>query len=509
VVDIVRIRKLDNVKLAIQCEAGISRELSDYFSFFANNYKFMPAYKNKQWDGRIKLYNKVSGTLPVGLYAYLLKFCKDRNYKVELVENEQIGYPEDKNAIDPDDLYEFIQGLNLHSRGNPIQVRDYQFASILKSLRNKRAVILSPTGSGKSLIIYIMLRWYLDHNEDKALVVVPTTSLVEQMYKDFDDYSSADDSFNSKDMCHMIYSGKPKTNIAQRVFISTWQSIYKFPRSWFDPFGHVVGDECHLFKAKSLSSLMNKCVSADYRHGLTGSLDGSDIHQLQLEGLFGQMFKLTTTKKLQDAGTLADLDIKTLVLKYPDSIRKFVADNSKTYHQEIDWLVQNEARNKFICNLALDQKGNTLLLFQFVEKHGKVLYDLIQKRALESRKVFFIHGEVEAEDREAIRHIVEKEDDAIIIASFGTFSTGINIRNLHNLIITSPSKSQIRILQSIGRSLRQSDNGQHSTLYDIVDDLSWGKRVNYAMKHGAERLKIYDKEGFRYNVYKVKIGDKK
>lgn len=481
-------------------------ELNDYFSFFANGYKFMPAYRNRQWDGKIRLFKRQNNTLPVGLYPYLYKFSEERNYRVEVVENEELGYPEDKNSIDPEELFEFIRSLNLHANGKPIQVRDYQFASILRALRNKRSVILSPTGSGKSLIIYVLLRWYLEHNEDKALVIVPTTHLVNQMYTDFADYSSHDDSFNVEEVCHQIYSGKPKTNIPQRVFISTWQSIYKLPRSWFDPFEMIVGDECHLFKAKSLASIMNKSTYAGYRYGLTGTLDGSNIHQLQLEGLFGQLFKLTTTKKLQESDTLAELDIKTLVLKYSDSVRRDFG--KKTYQQEMDWLVKNEARNKFIRNLALDQTGNTLLLFQYVEKHGRVLYDMIQKKAPDTRHVFFIHGSVEAEDREAIRKIVEKEEDAIIVASFGTFSTGVNLRNLHNLVLTSPSKSQIRILQSIGRSLRKSDDGRNAQLIDIVDNLTWGSRKNYSMKHGAERLKIYDKEGFDYNIYNIKIGEK-
>ena len=155
--------------------------------------------------------------------------------------------------------------------------------------------------------------------------------------------------------------------------------------------------------------------------------------------------------------------------------------------------------------MALDQKGNTLVLYNYVEKHGKPLYDLIKGKADEDRKVFFVSGGTDTTDREAIRNIMERMQNAIIVASLGTFSTGINIRNLHNIIFASPSKSQIRVLQSIGRGLRKSDDGKDTNLYDITDDLSWKSRKNFALLHSEERLKIYDKEKFNYKTYKVDL----
>ena len=283
--------------------------------------------------------------------------------------------------------------------------------------------------------------------------------------------------------------------------ISTWQSIHRLNIDWYDQFGIVFGDECHGFKAKSLTSIMHKSREAEYRFGTTGTLDGSQTHELVLQGLFGKVFKVTTTKKLQESDTLAQLNISLIMLKYNEKTKKDFGNN--TYQEEIEYLINNSNRNNFIKNLALDQKGNTLVLFQFVEKHGKVLYDMILDKARDNRKIFFVSGAVHTDDREAIRKITEKQKDAIIVASLGTFSTGINIVNLHNIIFASPSKSQIRVLQSIGRGLRKSD--KDTKLFDIADDITIPTKINYSYIHAKERIKIYKKEKFNFKIHEVNI----
>ena len=313
------------------------------------------------------------------------------------------------------------------------------------------------------------------------------------MRSDFGEYGSKD--------TQVIMAGQSK-DIFAHTTISTWQSIYKMPRDWFDQFDCVIGDEAHLFKSKSLSTLMEKLINCQYRIGTTGTLDGTQTHKLVLEGLFGPVKKVTTTKELMDEKHLAEFKIKCILLQYADELRKIHSYDA--YQDEIDFLVNNEKRNKFIENLSLSLEGNTLLLFQFVEKHGKILYNNIRSADLD-RKVFFVYGGVDSEIRDQIRGIVEKEERAIIIASYGTFSTGINIRNLHNIIFASPSKSRIRNLQSIGRGLRKGDKKSTATLFDIADDLKWKKKYNYTLKHFAVRLKTYDDEQFSYKIYKVKL----
>ena len=485
------VRLKDYSMLYVDCEAGYAAELSEYFSFFVPGYKFMPAYKNKVWDGKIRLFNRINGELSAGLYAYLIKFAADRSYSVDTEESDY-GFP--VPARSPLELADLLNDVTL-----PFQPRDYQYDALETALTRTRAILLSPTGSGKSFIAYLLIKYYLSKFNNKVLLIVPTTSLVEQMYSDFTDYGMDVDLH-----VHKIYSGKDK-NTDKRVIVSTWQSIYKLPARWFKQFGMVVGDECHGFKSKSLSSIMNKSTEAKYRYGLTGTLDGTQTHKLMLEGLFGPVYKVTTTKALQDNETLAPLDIKVLLLNYPENVRKDFG--KRDYQDEIDFIVGNDARNRLIRNLAIDATGNTLVLFRLVDKHGKPLFDQINSKVDENRKVFFVSGDTDTSDREAIRGIVEKQSNAIIVASLGTFSTGINIRNLHNIIFASPSKSQIKVLQSIGRGLRKSDNGQITTLYDIADDLHWKSRKNFTLLHSAQRVKIYAKEQFKYKLIKVDLDE--
>jgi superfamily II DNA or RNA helicase len=337
-----------------------------------------------------------------------------------------------------------------------------------------------------------------EKTNNKILIIVPTTSLVEQLYKDFEDYG-----WNPDKYVHKIYQGHEKeTN--KNVIISTWQSIYNLPKKWFKSFGMVIGDECHLFKAVSLSKIMTKLEDCKYRIGLTGTLDGTKTNKLVLEGLFGVVNKVTSTSELQEKKQLADLKIICLILQHDKNSKHFLKD--KSYQEEMDFLVSNERRNKYIRNLCLNLQGNSLVLFQYVEKHGVILKQLIEDKA-EDRKIFFVYGGVEAEEREKIRFITEKSDNAIIIASYGTFSTGINIRNLHNIVFASPSKSRIRNLQSIGRGLRLKDNNSAATLYDIADDLSYNGKENYTLQHFRERINIYTSENFNYEIHNIELNN--
>ena len=488
----IRVRLLNHANMHVDCESGVAQELNEFFSFYVPGYKFMPAFRNKMWDGKIRLYNISTGELPAGLYLHLLKFVEQRGYELACYDDDKYGTVDQHNKVDVKELYSFIQRLKL-----PFPIRDYQFDAVSTGVHRKRSILLSPTGSGKSLIIYALMRWYLHHHDKSALIIVPTTSLVEQLTNDFKEYG-----MDAENMVHKIYSGKDKiTN--KRIIISTWQSIYKLPRQWFAKFGVIFGDECHGFKSKSLMSIMNKATEAEYRYGTTGTLDGSQTHELALQGLFGAIYRVTSTKSLQDNDTLAKLAIKRVVLNYSEEERR--SKTGLAYMDEISYLVGNTSRNRFITNLAASLNGNTLVLFQRVEQHGKVLFDLIDRKVEENRKVFFVAGETDTTDREAIRGIVEKQKDSITVASLGTFSTGINIRNLHNIIFASPSKSQIRVLQSIGRGLRKSDDGRVTELYDISDDLSWKTKKNYSLLHSFERLKMYQKEEFQYQTIKVEI----
>ena len=497
--EVIKVKKKNEVYMHVECEPSTEAELSEHFCFFVPGYKFMPAYKNRMWDGKIRLYDSRKKTLYNGLYKYLSEFCEVRDYNLEVENNPTYGT---LGSLSEHNLETLLGEISLSVNGDDITPRNYQLEGLSHTLKNKKTLLLSPTASGKSLIIYLAMRYYLHNNDNKVLIIVPTTSLVEQMYSDFADYSSKD-SWNAEDVCHRIYSGREKFGVEKRVIISTWQSIHKLQQSWFLDYGMVIGDEAHNFKAKSLTSILEKCVNAEYRVGTTGTLDGTQTHQLVLEGLFGPVHKVITTKQLMDSNDLSQLEIDILLLKYRDEYCKEIA--SKKYQEELDFIVRYQPRNNFISNLALDQKGNTLILFQYVEKHGKPLHTMLAEKMPKDRKLFYVSGETEVDTREKIRAITEQENDAIIVASIGTFSTGINIRRLHNIIFASPSKSQIRVLQSIGRGLRKSNDGKDTKIYDIADDLHWKSKKNYTLQHAAERIKIYSRERFAYKVWDINI----
>ena len=480
------IKKKNEVFMKIDSEPHIHRELADYFSFELPEAKFLkrqPRYR--YWDGMIHLYSPATGEIYNGLLPRIQQWCEERKYKILLEKNDWYGnLNDDNNLITPPGIKSFMDKIC------KVEPRDYQYFTVYKALKNNRGLFVSPTGSGKSLMIYSIVRYYASTSK-KTLIVVPTTSLVEQMVKDFTDYG-----WDAEHYMHKIYSGKDKST-DKHIIISTWQSIYKFPKRYFDDIDCVIGDEAHLFKSKSLTGIMTKLHNAKYRFGFTGTLDGSKTHKWVLEGLFGSCDKVTRTDDLIKKGHLSKLRIKVLVCQH--QYQPF-AD----YHSEMEYIVQHSKRNNLIKNLVSDIEGNTLVLFNYVEKHGEPLYELINNSVSNNRKVFFVHGATDTDDREQVREITETEDNGIIIASYGTFSTGINIKRLHNIIFASPSKSRIRNLQSIGRVLRKGEGKTIATLYDIADDIS-GVRDNYTLKHLHERLKIYKEENFKYEITNINL----
>ena len=480
------ISKSNEVFLKIKTEPHIEYELRDHFKFEVPGAKFMPQYRNKHWNGEIHLYDMRSKQIYVGLLDRLVHFCEQYNYSYKFEDNKFYGQPFEVNeGISLEGVKDYMQSICSHSP------RQYQIEGVYDALRHNRKLLISPTASGKSLMIYSLVRYYVDKGQ-KILLVVPTTSLVEQMYKDFQDYG-----WDAESYCHRIYSGREKTN-EYAVTITTWQSVYKLERSFFEDYNVVIGDEAHLFKSKSLIEIMTKLHHAKYRFGFTGTLDGTQTHKWVLEGLFGPSYKVTRTDELMKQGHLSQLDIQCLVLKH--SPQKF-----ETYEDEIQYLISHDQRNKFISNLTLDLKGNTLVLFSRVESHGAILFEKINTNKQNDRKVFFVHGGVDAEQRELVREITERETNAIIVASYGTFSTGINIRNLHNVIFASPSKSRVRNLQSIGRVLRKGKNKTKAVLYDIADDCTYNSRKNYTLNHFIERIKIYNEENFNYEIITIQL----
>lgn len=481
----IKIKDIDSVYIEIDCEKSIAKELSLFFTFSIPNSQYNPAFRKKKWDGKIRLFNLLTQKIYKGLLPYIFNFAKDRGYKVEyesslMKDSRETSFPK------------------VFVSGKQIEPHDYQKEAVTHALENRRCLLISPTGSGKSLIIYFILLELLKRTKKKILIVVPTTGLVTQLNSDFQEYANTKEISKS---IHLIYGGQEKhTN--SRIIISTWQSLYDQPEDFFSQFDAIIGDESHLFKAKSLTKIMNKLKNCDYRIGTTGTLDGTQVHKLVLEGLFGTVHQVTSTKELIDKEVLGQLNIECLILRYPD---KDIQEIKRAkYIEEIEWLVLNDKRNQFITNLANSIPGNVLVLFNFVEKHGIPLYQQISKA--NKKQSYIICGKTEVEDREQIRQIVDKSNNSVLVASFGTCSTGINIKNINAIIFASPSKSVIRVLQSIGRGLRKSETKNKVTVYDIGDDLSWKSYRNHALRHMDERTNIYTNESFQFDKIKINLG---
>jgi superfamily II DNA or RNA helicase len=483
---------------------GVEQELYEFFSFFAPGYKFMPSYRKGIFDGKIRLFNLRNKQLPRGLLNIDIKFCDGRDY--EFSKDPQL---DSKTGITLDEVKDFVRGLNLHTRGKPLEYRDYQLEAIWKCLSDKRGILVAPTSSGKSAIIYSKIRYHLDNMGQNVLLVVPSTQLVEQMFSDFKDYSS-ENGWDVEENVQILYAGKDRV-FSKKVLISTWQSLAAMAKNDPETLKQIVDktdvgifDEAHtLGKGTVVIDTVNRFTKTAWRTGTTGTLDDSKIHQLNLIGLLGDPYQVITTKELMDAGQVTPLKIKILLLKHQEELRKFYKGSN--YIDEISYLVGSEQRNRFIANLAKACEGPTLILVNFIERHGQVLTDMIKEIVPADRMVEFVHGGVDVKEREQIRKIVEEVKNPILVANASLFSTGTNIPALENIIFGISSKSSIRVRQSIGRGLRLKSGKKYCTLFDISDDLSWKSYQNTTLKHMRERVAIYDKEQFDYKILNIDL----
>ena len=380
----VSVSKVDDVFMKVHCDDGLARDLFDFFSFTVPNAKFMPSVKNRFWDGKVRLFSIKTNKVYIGLLPYVDEFCRERGYEFEGIE-DVIG---EKTRLTDEDVDYFINGDDLiPGLGLPFQPRDYQIDAFKTAVQYGRQLLLSPTASGKSLIIYMLCRWFegeMSLPNCKTVIIVPTTSLVEQMAKDFEEYG-----YNIP-ICK-IYSGQEVFDAP--ITITTWQSFSKAPKEVMQQFDVVIGDEAHLFKANTLKGILEKMKTTAIRIGTTGTLDGSECHRLQLEGLFGPVKKVISSYQLMEEGTIANIDIQCVILRH-------TKQKKLTYQEEMDYLVSNELRNQFIVNLVSSLKGNTLVLFQYVEKHGEVLYPMLDGRV---KGLHYVYGGTDTEDREKVR----------------------------------------------------------------------------------------------------------
>lgn len=496
----VTLHPIDHATVRIETDPSALAELSDRLCFDAPNAKFDSRVKRGIWDGKVRLIDKRSRTIHAGLALRVEELCRELGFAFRGLPRRSGTDVRDEAVLD------FMDSIGIPPG---FERRDYQVSAIRKAIATGRQLFLSPTSSGKSMMIYTIARWH----SVKTLIVVPTTGLTIQMRDDFISYGCDPDSIA------LVGGGHKIDDIGDRtIVIGTWQSLYELGEDWFSGFGLVIGDEAHLFKAQSLTGIMLKMRSTPLRFGFTGTLDGSKIHQLVLEGLFGPTTKVTTTSDLMRDGHVAQLKIECVVLKHPRKGREELAGRIRAalgdprrrqrrgavaFMEETRYVYSCQTRNRFLAKMVTKLPGNNLLLFRTID-HGDALFDMIVPET--SRPVHLINGGVEGLERNEIRQMIEDSDDAILLASLGTTSTGVSIRRINNLIMAAPLKSQVLTLQSIGRGLRRADDKDSVTVYDLADDLTMpGGKPNYALLHMGQRINIYKAESFDHRVSQVPL----
>lgn len=492
----IRVNYLNTSYVQIEAESSIIYELRDFFSFQPPGYQYQKKFKYGGWNGFIYMLD-YNGRLPYGLYYLVQKFADNRNYTVEI--DPRIEQKEDINKTEFD---KWISGKDLYSGSNKIEPYWYQSDSVFHALKNRRCVLNLPTSAGKSLIQALISRWYLENYNGKVLIIVPTTSLVNQMINDFVDYR-----IFPKHAMLGIMSGTKKDSDS-RIYVSTWQSAIKQPKEWFSQFGCLMVDECHKSTGKSITEIINSLDNCIFKIGLSGSLKEGKANMMQYVGAFGGIFKPVNTRQLIDEGQVSNVKIKALFLRYPELITRKA--RGFTYQEEIKLICSYKARNRVVAKLALGlakRKENVFLMFNYKE-HGKEFVRIL-KEELGYDNVVLINGDTDTDERDQLRIDAESSNGLIVVGSIGVLSTGVSIKKIHHIIFGHPCKSAIIVKQSIGRVLRKHDSKDVALVWDIIDDIGVKPKtksknkyvhVNYGLKHAMERIRIYNEEHFDYSI---------
>lgn len=502
--------KLDEsyIKVGYTSQA-VAANLSDYFSYFAEGYQFNPKFKYTSWDGKVRLFNKTSNKLPIGLLTMLPTFMRSCGYTTDTDFREFM-----RPAVEftNDELVEYSESFKAYSGDTEIEPYWYQKEAFVTAMSSGRSLLNLPTSAGKSLIQAMISRFMVDRvfeDSKVVLIIVPTISLVTQMGDDFRDYRV----FNRSEIQYIMGGEGKRVLPGTKVVISTWQSAIKLDPDWFDCVGALICDESHLATGKSLQEIcMNYCTAVPWKIGLTGTVKDGKASILLLRAIFGEIYRPVTTKQLQDEGQISGIDINVIQLEYDDETRQKFKKLKPTYQTEIGWITENQTRNGFISSLGrklASKNDNVLILFNY-QKHGEAIVEAIKDAGYE--KVMLVYGKSDKEVRSTMRGIMEAEGGWILVASYGVLSTGVSIKRLNHVMFAHPMKAKVKVLQSIGRGLRKHDEKDKMTLWDIVDDLSVKNTRknaknkfsyrNYGLLHFGERAQLYIAERFEYKIKK-------
>lgn len=479
----IRIVKVSEAKLRLVASKEILVNVASHLEFYAVNYQHMSKYKSGAWDGKIRLLNSYNGLAPAGLAFHITELLDEMGHEYELDD----GFSPD-SSITEDIAVEIAKEC-----GTSFEPREYQIDAVYEALHHRRRLILSPTASGKSFTLFLINK-YLEMQDKKTLIIVPRIALAKQLSTDYIDYQG-----HNKGL-HTITGGVKKDS-NELTICSTWQSVINQPEEWFHQFDAIIVDEAHEAKAKSITTIMESAINAEYRIGLTGTTDDELPNELTLQGHFGGKVVVAETWQLIENGNLADLLIKLVNISYDEDTRRY-SKKLRNFNDEKTFLKLHKGRNELISGLAASQKGNVLVL---VEQRDQ-LEELIKlTKAKTNREIFVIHGDVPVTKREQIRVNIESKDDVILFATYGSFSVGSNIKKLDKCILATSFKSKIRVLQSIGRTLRVGNGSTSAVVYDIADDMTYEGVPNHTYRHARARVEHYIKGKLKWKQIDVSL----
>lgn len=462
---------------------GIIRELKSLFCYYAENYKYSPKFKNKLWNGKIYLITK-NNHVYLSYKDRIKEFCKENDYHF-VYENNSSSSTLEKEIEELDKIFlkRILSVIKEHSKLNPYE---YQIKAVYNALLNKRQLLLSPTSSGKSLIIYLIIKYLLSLSNYKILVITPSTMLVQQLYEDFLSYTTKTD---DKGLYHKIYSCQEKDS-SKPVYISTWQSLYNIDSNYFEKFDVVIVDEAHMVKSNSVKSILEKCINAKFRIGTTGTLAETSEMEWLVEGLLGKTYEVVSMKQLMENKVVSELLINVVPINF------YSKEEVETVNYKVEKKIiqENVKRNKMIIDLASKNKeNNTLILIKEIDNHQKILFNMMKNNV--DKNVILVDGKDDLDCKENIKIRCETSSGNIIIATYSLFSQGISIKNLQEIIFANYYKAKIKVLQSIGRGLRLDGKTNKVIVYDLVDNL------HYAMKHFSIRKEYYKKQNYKVKIY--------
>lgn len=502
--------KESNILKLTEVDMAELLSLNTYFNRKIDGFHFKKKYFSSGWDGKI-IHFLDDKFLHLGLWGELYKL------------SNKVGLPLSINGLksifDIEITYdEFKQwALKLFEPHDKITPYEYQIDSAYKVLKYKYCLQELATGAGKTLIFYLIFMWLLKHKKGRILLVVPNIDLATQPIEEFDDYSCGRFPY----IISNEFSGAERIKDADLVF-GTYQTLVKKPASWFKQFNVMAIDETHKAKAKSIKDILKNCVHCEYRFGKTGTLpEETGVDYLTIQAYLGPVVKKITTTDIISTDKATPVDIKIIKFIHNNNqlsknlyLANLAGYSKDVYELEKKYIQQDKKRLKTATKIITSLKGASLVAFHHKE-YGQKIFNSLKEENPTGRQIYYIDGDIPSKNRNAILDNVRSDNEAILVGSFGTISTGLNIKNLINLHLLESFKSPVIIRQTIGRMIRKHESKDMVYVYDYVDDLSYKylneetKRMNTwknkLFKHGLERQKIYKKENFPFTVIKYKI----